>query len=181
MSDEELVSLVQKGEVKYFEEIIGRYEKKIYWYLKTLTSWDEMALEDMTQDTFIKTYRNIQGFDTHKRFSSWIYAIAHNVGVDFLKKQKHTSVSVDELEEVLLSRQDLVEELAIAQETKQKLQVALSSLSPKDRDVLTLYYFEDKSYDEIGEILRIPPGNVGVLLFRIKKKLRLYFNKHYGE
>ena len=177
MTDEEIVKKIQQGQYLLYTEILKRYEKKIYYYIRRITSWDQLSIEDMTQDTFIKTYRNLQSFDTSKKFSSWIYRIGHNVAVDFLKSQKRPSVSLDGLEEVLVSKQLLVEDMAILESDKQKLAKMIEMLPVKYKEVIVLYYMEEKTYDEIGEILRIPISTVGVLLLRARQKLKQFYEK----
>lgn len=176
MTDEEIVAKIIKGDKKLYEEILDRYEKKIYFYLRRLTGWDQLSVEDMVQDTFIKVYKNLASFDLKLKFSSWIYRIAHNVGVDFLKTQKRTT-NIDDLEEVLASKQTSVEDLAIAEVEKDLLKNALKKIDWKYREVILLYYLEERSYEEMSDILQIPVSTVGVLLMRAKKKLKELLTK----
>lgn len=178
MTDEQIVKKIQGGDYRLYAEILKRYEKKIYFYVRRITSWDQLSIEDMTQDTFVKAYKNLQSFDTTKKFSSWIYRIAHNVAVDFLKSQKRPGVSVDDLEEVLVSKQTLVEDLAIMEADKVRLHRAIDKLDVKYKEVIVLYYMEEKSYDEISEILRAPVSTIGVMLMRAKKKLKEVYEKN---
>lgn len=176
-TDEEIVKKIQNGEKQLYAEILKRYEKKIYYYLKRLTSWDELSIEDMTQETFLKAYVNLQSFDTGRRFSSWIYRIAHNAGVDFLKSQRGKIVDIEGLEEVLPNGQKLVEEIAIEKDDKERLAKSMAEIGMKYREVLVLYYMEERSYEEISDILRIPVSTVGVLIMRAKKKLKEVYEK----
>lgn len=172
MNDEEIIAKIVKGEKRLYEKILDRYEKKIYFYLKRLTGWDQLSVEDMVQETFIKVYRNLLGFDQKLKFSSWIYRIAHNTGVDFLRMQKRNTTNIDDLEEVLASKQKSVEELAIAEYEKKELRDALEKIGTKYKEVIILYYLEERSYEEISDILQIPVSTVGVLLMRAKTKLK---------
>lgn len=172
MTDEEIVVKIVNGERKLYAEILDRYEKKIYFYLKRLTGWDQLSVEDMVEETFIKIYKNLRGFDVKLKFSSWLYRIAHNVGVDFLKAQKQNSVNIDDLEEVLASKQKSIEELAIADAQKEELKKALEKIGTKYKEVIILYYLEERNYEEISDILQVPVSTVGVLLMRAKLKLK---------
>ncbi len=177
LTDEEVVKKIQEGEIKLFSVILERYEKRIYFYLRGLTSWDQLSIEDMVQDTFFKAYKNLRSFDTGKIFSSWIYRVAHNTGVDFLKSQRKHTINIDDLEEVLPSGSKLIEDMAMEVEKKEGLAKKMAMLELKYREVLLLYYMEEKSYEEISEIIRVPVSTVGVLIMRAKKKLRELYEK----
>lgn len=181
MTDEEIVKLVIDGQKDKYSLILDRYGDKLFRYLKRLVNWDEMTLEDLTQETLIKVYINLRGFDQKRQFSSWIYRIAHNVGVDFLKKQRQKYTPLEEWEEVLGDKQELVEELAIKEEEKSNLKKALKELDLKSREILVLFYMEEKSYEEISDILEIPVASVGVGLMRAKQKLGVLLRKQGYE
>jgi len=85
LSDEELVRMVRTDDSELYEEIVKRYQDRLYRYLRYLTNQPD-ASEDILQEVFIKAYRNLFGFNTKKKFSSWIYRIAHNEGVNHLKR-----------------------------------------------------------------------------------------------
>lgn len=172
MTDEEIIRLVQKGQSEKYGEIVKRYEKAIGRYIKRVINQAEEEVEDLVQETFVKAYENIQGFDTKKKFSSWIYRIAHNICIDYFRKKKPLSLNVEEQEETLVSSEKLIEELEIENEKKRQIQKAVEKLDIKYKEVVLLYFFEDKSYDEIADILRTNTSNVGVLLNRAKEKIR---------
>lgn len=172
MSDEEIVKLVQKGNTEEFGEIIDRYQGKLYGYIKNLINQEPDEVEDQVEETFLKAYINIQGCNTDKKFSSWIYRIAHNTAVDFMKKKKVKCQNIEDKEEILVVDQEFFDELEIKKEEKARVTAAIEKLELKYREVILLYFFEDKSYDEISDILRIPVSNVGVLIFRAKDKLK---------
>jgi RNA polymerase sigma-70 factor (ECF subfamily) len=108
------------------------------------------------EEIFLKAFQNLNGFDVAKKFSSWIYRIAHNEAVNFLKKLKIQTVNLDEVEFILFdSSNDFAKYFDLKIE-KQKVESALAKLNFKYLDPLVLHYFEDKSYEEIAEILKIP-------------------------
>lgn len=174
MTDEEIVVLVQKGETEKFGEIVGRYEKKLYWYIKGLVNQKDEEVEDLLQEVFIGAYENIREFDTKKKFSSWIYRIAHNKAIDFFRKKrvKIADIDIGEWDELFEAGNKLFEEIEIELEEKKKLGRIIGQLEVKYKEVVLLYFFEDKSYEEISDILQIPSSNVGVMLFRAKKQLK---------
>ncbi len=101
MTDEEIVVLVQKGEVENFGLIIDKYQRKLFWYVKNLINQADGEVEDLVEEVLIKAYQNIQGFETDKKFSSWIYRIAHNLAVDFMKKSKLKTTTIEDKEELI--------------------------------------------------------------------------------
>nr|MBP9818249.1 RNA polymerase sigma factor [Candidatus Shapirobacteria bacterium] len=127
------------------------------------------------QEVFIKCYVNIQGFEVEKRFGSWVFRIAHNVAIDFIKKKKEVKISTnnEDFWDNVEDKRKLVEELVIEKEQTKQLVLALEKLEVKYREPILLYYFEDKSYDEIAEIIHTSVNNVGVLLMRAREKLKI--------
>lgn len=178
VSDEKIVKLIQGGEKEKFGEIIKRYQGRLFGYIKNLINQNNMEVEDVVEDSLISAYENLNGFDTSKKFSSWIYRIAHNKAIDYFKKKRIKSEEIDSRDEILETRNEkLIEELEIEKEEKKVVARAIENLELKYREVVLLYYFEEKSYEEISDILHIPVSNVGVLLFRAKIMLKKILEK----
>jgi len=172
LSDEELVEKIRSENNELYAEIVRRYQQKLYRYLRYLTNRPDEA-EDVLQDVFIKAYRNLFGFDTRKKFSSWIYRIAHNEGVNFVKKTtREKQVSLEKLDFSPEKEGDSVEDAFAKEELREKVKECLDELEAKYREPLVLYYFEDRSYREISDILRIPVKTVGTFIFRGKRILK---------
>ncbi len=174
-TDEEIVVLVQKGDVDSFRVIMDRYEPKIARYARRfLFSGDEA--KDLLQEVFIKTYVNIKNFDVTRRFSPWIYRIAHNEFVNAAKKRKkeRNLISLAYLD--ILFPHPIAKEAADTEinrkELKKILDRSLDKIDAKYRAPLMLYYYEDMDYKEIAEILRVPVSTVGVWLQRGRATLR---------
>ncbi len=175
LKDEEIVKRVQSGSKEAFGEIVERYEKRLFGYIKNLINQPNEEVEDLLQEVFISAYINIQGFDTRKKFSSWIYRMAHNRAVDYFRT-KHKRTILDETNEELVGDgRKLIEELEIEKEEAETVRRAVEKLELKYKEVVMLNFFEDKSYEEISDILHISVSNVGVLLCRAKDKLRKLF------
>lgn len=172
MSDEEIVVQVQNGKVDEYGLIIDRYQKKLFWYVKNLINQTDEEVEDLVEETLVRAYQNIQGFEKGKKFSSWIYRIAHNQAVDFIKKAKLKTTSIEDKEELIEKEEKLMEDLMIEDENKTMVADAIGKLEIKYKEIILLYFFENKSYEEISDILHIQTTNVGVLLFRAKEKLK---------
>jgi RNA polymerase sigma-70 factor, ECF subfamily len=175
-SDEELV-LETLRTPSSFGFLIERYEAKLRRYISRLGVRGHEDQQDVLQDIFIKTYRNLNGFDTSLSFSSWIYRIAHNESISWYRKQniRPEGNLVADSDEILA----LIESKELSHEDKfdQKLDAkaltaAMAKLDMKYQEVLVLRFFEHKEYEEISDILKIPIGTVGTLITRGKKRLQ---------
>ncbi len=179
-SDEEVVALVQQGDVDLFRALVERYEPKLTRYGRRFL-FDAEEIKDLLQDVFIKTYTNIHGFDVSRRFSPWIYRIAHNEFVNALKKKKKDRDILSLFYLDILFPHPVAKETADAaaerREVKEMLEQFLDNIGPRYRDPLILYYFESMDYKEIAEILRIPVSTVWVRLQRGKAMLRKMVEK----
>lgn len=178
-SDSELVTLsLEDREV--FSEIIQRYQQKIYRYIKRISAFTDDTVSDILQNTFIKTYINLNNFDTSLQFSSWLYRIAHNETISFLRKNKKhfeaTLLPDDSMEEFVSDVH--IENEHIHNETSQTIWLAIQSLKQKYQEVIILKYFEHKSYDEISDIIQKPPGTVATWISRAKKDIAGWLEKN---
>ena len=172
LSDEQVVRLVRTKDKELFAELIGRYEDKLRRYAEHLMG-DEDKAADAVQEALIKAFVNLQGFDVKRKFSSWIYRIVHNEAVNELKKDKRwIRLETNEwLKEQLAGKVNIEKEYE-DKEIRRELRDCLNKLPGDYQAVLSLYYFEDKSYEEIAEVLRVPMGTVAIRLKRGKEKLR---------
>lgn len=174
VSDEELASQVQKGSEEAFSILFQRYEQKMLRYgQRFLYSYED--LEDAVQEVFIKTYKNIQSFNTGKKFSTWIYRIAHNTFINVIKKNGREQVSFfdfDTLVKLPVTSEDSLEDSLVTKENGEKIVDSIKGLSPKYREVLVLFYLEELEYKEIADILSIPISTVGVRIARAKAQLK---------
>ncbi|HMO79109.1 MAG TPA: RNA polymerase sigma factor [Candidatus Paceibacterota bacterium] len=167
-TDEEIVSIVVEKDDNAYSQIIDRYQEKLLRYTKNLLQ-DKDNSSCVTQDTFIKAFINLKSFDTQKKFSSWIYRIAHNEAINFIfkhKKQEYLPENFDVPE-----KEDIVENL----EKKENLEIlkkCIKAIPIKYSEPIILFYFEQKSYEEISEILRIPEGTVATRINRAKKIIK---------
>lgn len=179
-SDEELVALSLK-EQAFFGELVRRYEQKLARYVRRLGVRNEDDQQDVLQEIFLKVYRNLNGFDSKLKFSSWIYRIAHNEAVSWYRKQHvrpegHLIFDSDELFSFLKSAEDSQEVQFDKNINAKVITEALEQIDEKYREVLILRYFEHKEYEEISDILQLPVGSVGTLLHRGKKQLAAVLN-----
>ncbi len=136
---------------------------------------DEDKSADIVQETFIKTYINLNSFDPQKKFSSWIYRIAHNQAMSsFPRHQKQVTLPDDfEFDSGVNLEDDLIKQEFQAHTTKCLKQMPLIYREP-----LSLFFIEEKSYEEISDILRIPIGTVGTRINRAKLILKKICQKN---
>ncbi len=183
MSDEQIIELILRDDKELYREIIKRYEDKLSHYLRKFVSNKE-DIEDILQVVFIKTYRNLYGFDTSKKFSSWVYRIAHNEAVNYLKKARNNRISLDDVEYKLLDEKVNMSDVADKGFLKAGIEKIIGRMNIKYKEPLVLFYFEDKSYEEISDILRIPKNTVGTLILRGRNSIKSQLdeiNKKHGR
>lgn len=180
-SDEELVvkTLTDKS---YFGELVDRYEAKLSRYVTRLGVNNPDDKLDVLQDIFLKTYRNLNSFDTSMKFSSWIYRIAHNETISWYRKKNvrpegHLIAESDELISFLSSSEEAADISFDKTKNAEVVGKALAELDDKYRQVIILRFFEHKEYEEISDILKVPVGSVGTLLHRGKKQLASVLNQ----
>lgn len=180
LTDEELVALVLNEDNDFYGEVVLRYQDKLLRYARTLL-FDSDDAADVVQESLIKAFINLNGFNRNKKFSSWIYRIVHNLSIDFIRKNKRKVYISDEkwLDQVSGNFESL-EDLAQKEFEKEKLTECLIQLPIKYRSVLTLFYFDEKSYEEISDILRMPKGTVATHLSRAKKAMAKVCKKKNG-
>lgn len=176
MSDEEIVAktLLDKA---FFEHIVLRYEDKLSRYIWRLGIHNEDDRADVLQNIFIKVYKNLYGFDTELSFSSWVYRIAHNEAISFYRRKRvrpegHLVDNQEDLIGLISSPEENAEKHFDMRVNAQEVSRAFAHIDQKYRDALILRFFEHKEYEEISDILKIPPGTVGTLIHRGKKELK---------
>lgn len=167
--DEEIIRLVQSGEIELFSILIDRYESAIKRYAWKFLS-DKEDIDDIIQKIFIKVYINIRSFDAKRKFSSWLYRIAHNELVNALKKRNKNILPLFDLDVFLphsLHDNTLSQQID-RQDIQKILDKCLNQLEPKYREPIILYYLEDLSYKEIADVMQIPVSTVGIRIKRAK-------------
>ncbi|MFH0712360.1 MAG: RNA polymerase sigma factor [Candidatus Jorgensenbacteria bacterium] len=172
-SDEEIASAVQGGDAESFALLIERYEAKMMRYANKFFL-NKVDTEDAVQDIFLKAYANIRSFDAKRRFSPWLYRIAHNEFINVIKKKSREPLSFFSFDSLLphLSSEDNADDGAVKREVLDALNRSLNKLSVLYREPLILRYFEDMSYQEIAEVLKVPVSTVGIRLRRGQQILK---------
>ncbi|MCX7994302.1 MAG: sigma-70 family RNA polymerase sigma factor [candidate division WOR-3 bacterium] len=170
LSDEELVHLVKMGEVEPFDELVRRHEVKVHnLCYKMLKNYDDA--KDMAQETFLKAYRNIKNFDGRSKFTTWLYRIAVNNCINFLKKEYPSGEIKDEILEI--PKDDPVEQYK-KKRLKEMIYNAIAKLPEVQKSVFTLRALEELPYQEISAILNKPVNTVKVNYHLAVKNLKNY-------
>ena len=173
--DQDLVAAALR-ERNAYALIVRRWQPVLSRYLRRLLGQSAEAAEDVLQDVFIKVYVNLNDYDRARPFGPWIYRIARNEALSFLRKRKtEPPLVTGEDAQIIIERlsdgtdvQEMSERLRI----EDKVRAAIMQLDLRYRDVLVLRFLEDKGYDEISEIMQVPPGTVATLINRGTKQLR---------
>lgn len=177
--DEDLALLVQSGKADFFGELVKRYEDKITRYAKKFLS-DHDDVKDVVQQVFLKSYVNIQSFDSRRKFSPWIYRIAHNELVNEMRKKNRKFLPIFDLDVFFprhLIKKDELKDSFEKKELQRAVGNSLQSLPDKYKEPLILCYLEDLSYKEIADIMQIPVATVGTRIKRAKKMLKPILEK----
>jgi RNA polymerase sigma-70 factor (ECF subfamily) len=182
--DEEIVVLVQSGDIDSFRALVERYESKMSRYAGRFLFRGDDA-KDVVQEVFIKAYVNIRSFDAERRFSPWLYRIAHNEFVNAVKRKTKNRENVSLFNFDVLFPHLTAEETADGdinrEELKRMLDASLDKLDPKYKEPLVLYYFEEMDYKAIADILHIPMSTVGVRLQRGRAMLKKNYERESSK
>jgi RNA polymerase sigma-70 factor (ECF subfamily) len=173
--ESDIISRALNGDESAYLTILNSYKGRIFSYVyRTIRNYHDA--EEITFDTFVKCFKSLKTYDTKRPFATWLYTIAHNLTIDFLRKNKKHYEQIDErpIEEVELA-DEKSSRPAKDYEKQQKLnkiEQALAQLAPIDREIVILFHKEEKSYEEISEILTVPISTIKTRLHRARLKLK---------
>ncbi len=175
----ELISLALSGDQKAYADIVKRFREQIYHFIYRMVK-DKAQAEDLTQETFIKAFRALSSFNSDYAFSTWLYKIAANNCIDYFRKKKLATCSLDtpikakngEIQRDFPDKEQGPESELISKERTGQIQVAIDSLPKKYKEAILLRHSQDKSYEEIAKELNIPLGTVKVRIFRAREMLK---------
>lgn len=181
VDDRSLVRQAQEGRLSAFDELIRRYQERVYATIYHMTSNHEDA-NDLTQETFVKAYKALGSFKGDSGFFTWVYRIAVNKTINFLKQRKnrHNGYSLNDLDfnaehdpdlVALISEKNPRRDLNLS-ELQEKLNEAMQKLSDTHRLVVTLHDVQGLSHEEIGKIMDCNPGTVRSRLFYARQQLQ---------
>jgi RNA polymerase sigma-70 factor (ECF subfamily) len=176
--DGKLVKLILKGDTDAFVELVDKYKDKIFRYCFKMLK-DHQEAEDLTQETFIRVYNNLDRYSNEYKFSTWIYKIATNLCIDRLRKQRLNTVSIDqpisEDEDLTISLPDWTnnpENLHITKDLEDRVSETIMELPDKYRAAIVLRHLQQLSYEEISAVLELPVNTVKTRIYRGREVLR---------
>lgn len=175
--DYKLVLLALKGDEKAYAELLDRYKDAIYFMLLKMVN-NKSDAEDLTIEAFGKAFKNIEQYTPNYAFSTWLFKIATNNCIDFIRKKKANLISLDQnpddqenITTPLQSDSPDPEEDMIKSQRIALMRNVVSKLKPRYRSLIELRYFKEYSYEEIAEELGLPIGTVKAQLFRARELL----------
>lgn len=178
-NEKDLVERLQDKSIKdqAFAELLKLYKHRLYWHIRNILKSHEDT-DDVLQNTFIKIYKNIDGFKGESKLFSWMYRIATNESITFLNKEaKRMLTSSEDVQEHAINnlRSDPYFE---GDEIQFKLQKAISTLPPKQQMVFNMRYFEEIKYSEMSEILETSEGALKASYHLATKKIESYLKEN---
>ena len=177
--DMELVEKARKGDQLAYGELLGRYRDAIYFMLLKMVN-SPIDAEDLTIEAFGKAFKNIDQYTPNYAFSTWLFKIATNNCIDFIRKKRASHVSLDQtldgedslIPSAMIQADTLDPESTLINKQKIKhMRHVVSKLKPRYRQLVELRYFSEYSYEEIAKELDIPIGTVKAQLFRARELL----------
>ncbi|MEF3692275.1 MAG: sigma-70 family RNA polymerase sigma factor [Candidatus Moraniibacteriota bacterium] len=169
--DKELVKAAIKNP-DAFQAIVDRYWNRLFFYIRRMSYFTQEDIEDILQEVFIKIYKYLNDYNGKMAFSTWIYQIARNATIDEIRKRKARPSTIwlenEDLLKVMKSNLNLEKDY-IKSEALDKLKNIISDMPEKYREVLILRFIEEKTYEEIMDILQLPKGTIASLVNRGRK------------
>ncbi|WP_395625388.1 RNA polymerase sigma factor [Daejeonella sp.] len=183
-NDFNLVAKAKEGDQKAYAEIMQRYKDSIYFMaLKMVNNKDDAM--DLTVDTFAKSFENLDKYNPEYAFSTWLFRIATNNSIDFIRKKRLNVISLDTLfeeegdDKYLQVRAEGLnpEEISIRKQESEKLKNMVEQLPLRYRTLIILRYYDELSYEEIAQQIDIPLGTVKAQLFRARDLMANILNR----
>lgn len=180
LTDGELIEKAIRGREDSFEELVRRYQRPITGYIyRMLNNYD--ASLDVTQEVFIKVYNSLEKYSSDYKFSTWLYRIAHNAAIDYMRRNSVNQQSLEtenadgSYQLQIESPQPTPEQMRERSEWRTEIESVVKCLPTVYRELILLRHTQDLSYDEIAEVMNLPLGTVKNRLFRAREMMREMF------
>lgn len=174
--EKQLIVLLSRPETqrKAFGIVVSQYSEQLYWQIRRIVLTHEDS-NDVMQNVFIKAWNSLDSFRNDSKLSTWLYRIAINESLDFIRRQKNiTTVSADD-EDAGVANSLMADMYFDGDETEAQLQQAVSLLPDVQRTVFNLRYYEDMKYSEISRVLNTSEGALKASYHIAVKKISEYF------
>jgi RNA polymerase sigma-70 factor, ECF subfamily len=184
LSDIEVVALAQQGKENAYRELLARYERPVFSLVFRMVR-DRETAEDLAQETFVKVLNNIDRYSPDFKFSSWLFKIANNLTIDHLRRRRLNTISIEGAPDAVTAESAQATSITIvsgdespleeleSRELGQAIERAIAKLRPEYRACIMLRHVEDRSYEEIAEIVKLPLGTVKTYIHRARHELRV--------
>ena len=173
-SDLDYINKIVDGDTSAFAILVDRYKDLVFTLAYKMLKNREEA-EEIAQDTFIKVYKSVGKFKGDSKFSTWVYKVTYNTCLDYLKKKKR-GINITYIEDFDLQQLKTLDKISNAIDEKEKNQLihdCLNVLPSEEAFLLTLFYFEQQSTEEIAKIMDTNANNIKIKLYRTRKKMAL--------
>lgn len=178
-NDQLIVSQIVSGQKDLFRLLVRRHERAVYGMgLSFFRNVDDAS--DFTQEVLLKAYRNLPNFERRSRFSTWLYKIAYNTALNEVNRRKEYLSLADENMDKLISSGDTPEKITLRNAAKEAVKAAVKELPERFGLCIDLFFFYDRSYQEIEAITGIPVNTIKSHVFRAKVLLREKL-EHFAE
>ena len=176
-SDSELIELFQNGDETAFNQLVLRYQERVYWVARRFVN-DHDGADDVTQDVFCKTYEALKEFRGESTLYTWLYRITVNISLNSLRRQKAREFfRIDEMFDVQDEEAVAPDEALERQEEKVLIEQAIARLPEKQKSVFLLRYYEEMPYEDISKILKTSVGGLKANYFHAVKKIQEYVQR----
>lgn len=179
MDENQLIAHIIGGRTEDYSYFLDRYGREVFAIVARVIP-SQLDAEEVAQDAFVKAFCNLGSFCGKSSFSTWICRIAYNCAISYARKKKSQLVSFDEDEKLLATVTDEMADEALSAMDDQRvalLQKALEMLAPDERTLISLFYFEERTLNDIAYILSLKQNNVATKLCRVRKKLYLMIKR----
>jgi RNA polymerase sigma-70 factor (ECF subfamily) len=183
LPDPAVVVHARNGSEAAYRELLTRYERPVFSLIFRMVRDREMA-EDLSQETFIKVLNNLDRYSPEFKFSSWLFKIANNLTIDHLRRRRVDTISIEGSPDAVTAESAKATSIAVVSGSESPLEElesrelgtaierAIGQLRPEYRACIMLRHVEDKSYEEIAEIVKLPLGTVKTYIHRARHELR---------
>lgn len=183
LNDNEIISKVLSGDSSAYAELVNRYQNYVFTLTLRMVKSREDA-EEVAQDVFIKAYKYLADFRGASKFTTWLYTIVNNTSISFLRKKKLDIHSLDN--EKVFEVADSLDSGMRANMVEQKSRAtmvskAISMLSPDDAAIITLFYKNEQTLEEIAQVLGLETNTAKVRLHRARTRLKEKMETHFAE
>jgi len=183
LSDPAVVIEARKGSEAAYRELLARYERPVFSLIFRMVR-DRETAEDLSQETFVKVLNNLDRYSPEFKFSSWLFKIANNLTIDHLRRRRVDTISIEGAPDAVTSESARATSIAVVSQDESPLEElesrelgtaierAIARLRPEYRACIMLRHVEDRSYEEIAEIVKLPLGTVKTYIHRARHELR---------